>query len=78
MITVKVTFIAGDETLVGTTFLNNQDEKISFIFLHGAGEASKEKLYPVAQRLLNAHIPSFCFDFSGHGESTGELHNSSL
>jgi hypothetical protein len=74
----KIRFNVGDEKLVGQFFLNNLDDAPKILFLHGAGKAKKEKVYSLALRLLNGNISSFCFDFSGHGESTGNLNESSL
>lgn len=49
------------------------------LFLHGAGKATKERCLPLANRLATEYqLPSFAFDFSGHGASTGTLENSSL
>lgn len=52
---------------------------VSTLFLHGAGKATKERALPIATRLASEFgISSMLFDFSGHGESTGELTESSL
>ena len=48
------------------------------IILHGAGQASRQRYYAVAEELLKHDIGVVMFDFSGHGESTGQLRELSL
>ncbi|BBC37081.1 hypothetical protein SGFS_083750 [Streptomyces graminofaciens] len=48
------------------------------VLLHGAGRGSKERLLPLAEEFLARGCHALAFDFSGHGESTGELRESSL
>lgn len=59
--------------LVGT-----EAERPKALFLHGAGQATKERALPLAEELAASGFDSVLFDFSGHGESTGELLTSSL
>lgn len=48
------------------------------LFLHGAGKATKERSLPIAHALADRGIASLGLDFSGHGESSGQLSDSSL
>jgi len=50
----------------------------SVLILHGAGTAHKDRLRPIAEQLAGNGIGAFSFDFSGHGESSGQLAESSL
>ncbi len=48
------------------------------IVLHGAGKSSRS-VFTSLRHSLNAHnIPSVSFDFVGHGETGGDIHDSSL
>ncbi|PWI18810.1 aminoglycoside phosphotransferase [Streptomyces sp. Act143] len=48
------------------------------VLLHGAGNGSKERLVPLAAEFLSRGCGALAFDFSGHGESSGELAELSL
>lgn len=48
------------------------------VVLHGAGTGSKERLLPLVREFVAHGCRGIAFDFSGHGESTGELSESSL
>ena len=48
------------------------------VILHGAGTSKRQRYYPIAEELLKNGIGVVLFDFSGHGESTGELKDLSL
>lgn len=75
----KVSFKVGKENLSGLFFKNETIvNRGNILFLHGAGEAQKDKVFKLASTLLENQISSFAFDFSGHGESSGNLHESSL
>lgn len=75
----KVIFQAGKETIVGTVLGNNTIQPPDFIFLHGAGKSNKERVRGFLDEPSFKIIPSIItFDFSGHGESTGTLKESSL
>jgi hypothetical protein len=41
-------------------------------FADGAGPADRERIGYLAEHLVSRGFSAFCFDFSGHGESTGE------
>lgn len=48
------------------------------VVLHGAGTGSMERLRPLVREFVARGCRSVAFDFSGHGESTGELGELSL
>ncbi|MET9669385.1 alpha/beta fold hydrolase [Streptomyces sp. NPDC006475] len=48
------------------------------VILHGAGAGDKERHLPFAEDFAAHGHPAVALDFSGHGESTGELVNLSL
>ncbi|WP_323180639.1 MULTISPECIES: alpha/beta fold hydrolase [unclassified Streptomyces] len=48
------------------------------VLLHGAGNGSKERLLPLLDDFAARSCAGLAFDFSGHGESTGELGELSL
>ncbi len=48
------------------------------VLLHGAGNGSKERLVPLLAEFVARGCQGLAFDFSGHGESTGELRELSL
>lgn len=72
-------FESAGESLAGSFILAEEDVRPTLLFLHGAGKATKERALPLAIRLAELHrLSSFTFDFSGHGESTGDIGASSL
>ncbi len=71
-------FNAGQETLAGNIFAPASGDKPQILFMHGAGSSKKERYTWLAEKLLAQNIASLTFDFSGHGESTGLLAESSL
>jgi pimeloyl-ACP methyl ester carboxylesterase len=71
--------LAGDERLAARFVFADDSIQPQLLFLHGAGKATKERGQPLAQYLAEKkNISSLLFDFSGHGESTGTLAESSL
>ncbi|MEU9169256.1 alpha/beta fold hydrolase [Streptomyces sp. NPDC048420] len=50
----------------------------SAVLLHGAGNGSKERLLPLLDEFVAHGCHALAFDFSGHGESSGELAELSL
>lgn len=74
-----VTFSYGADTLEGIFDLTSPEIKnVNTLFLHGAGNATKERMGYLARGLVNRGVSSFRFDFSGAGKSTGEMKDSSL
>lgn len=53
-------------------------ETATVVLLHGAGNGSKERLLPLLAEFVSRGCRGLAFDFSGHGESTGELRELSL
>ncbi|GAA2139079.1 hypothetical protein GCM10009760_20890 [Kitasatospora kazusensis] len=43
------------------------------VIMHGAGAGSKQRNLPLAREFAEAGFHALAFDFSGHGQSTGEL-----
>ncbi|MFF7755822.1 alpha/beta fold hydrolase [Streptomyces sp. NPDC007971] len=52
--------------------------RATVVLLHGAGTGSKERLLPLLAEFAAHGCLALAFDFSGHGESTGELSELSL
>ncbi|MFH0520233.1 alpha/beta fold hydrolase [Streptomyces sp. M41] len=48
------------------------------VLLHGAGNGTKDRLLPLLTEFVSRGCRGLAFDFSGHGESTGELRELSL
>ncbi|MET9787844.1 alpha/beta fold hydrolase [Streptomyces canus] len=51
---------------------------VTAVLLHGAGRGSKERLLPLLDEFVAHGCRALAFDFSGHGESSGELAELSL
>ncbi|MFL5994537.1 MAG: alpha/beta fold hydrolase [Streptomyces sp.] len=51
---------------------------VTAVLLHGAGRGSKERLLPLLDEFAAHGCRALAFDFSGHGESSGELAELSL
>lgn len=51
---------------------------VTAVVLHGAGNSSMERLLPLVKEFVAHGCRGVAFDFSGHGESTGRLSESSL
>jgi alpha-beta hydrolase superfamily lysophospholipase len=72
------TFTADGETLAYSHYVAAASPHETVLSLHGAGPAGRERIGYLAQHLVSRGSGAFCFDFSGHGESTGKLQESSL
>ena len=53
-------------------------DKISTIVLHGAGKSSRATFLRLRQHLYRHGIPSVSFDFVGHGETDGDIKETTL
>lgn len=73
----RFTFVAGSETLAAVSY-TKWEELPHVLSLHGAGPATKERVKYLAPLFLEKGFSMLAFDFSGHGESTGSLNESSL
>jgi uncharacterized protein len=71
-------FQADGETLAYSHYVPHQEPREVALSLHGAGPAGRERIGYLAEHLASRGSSLFCFDFSGHGESTGHLAESSL
>ena len=75
----KITFAAGKENIIGEILGKDEGKLSNFIYFHGAGRSAKERAKEFFDESLFNTVPSIVtFDFSGHGERTGELKHSSL
>jgi pimeloyl-ACP methyl ester carboxylesterase len=71
-------FPADGETLAYSLYAPLREPREVALSLHGAGPAGRERIGYLAEHLASAGSSLFCFDFSGHGESSGHLAESSL
>lgn len=68
----------GQEVLEVFTIRGDENSP-RFFFLHGGGTTScKELMHYIARPFLEKNIGMVSFDFSGHGQSSGELKKGSL
>lgn len=75
----EINFQAGKENIIGKILGKNPEKLSNFILFHGAGKSTKERAKEFFGESLFDVVPSIVtFDFSGHGESTGELKKGSL
>ena len=65
-----------DRSLIAEVF--GHSKNINILFLHGAGAGNKERGKLLLQLLEHKGINSCTFDFWGHGETGGNLTDSSL
>lgn len=56
----------------------SEDGAADVLTLHGAGETGRQRVRYLRERLLAEGISSCCFDFIGHGETGGDIKNTSL
>lgn len=75
---IDLSFTVGEEVLSAHVITDDLGTRPRLLFLHGAGRSNKERARPLALELAGQGVSSFGFDFSGHGESSGELGRSSL
>ncbi|MGW2930330.1 alpha/beta hydrolase [Streptomyces sp. NPDC001156] len=68
-----------DERLSGVCADNGgHPDAATAVLLHGAGNGSSQRLLPLLEEFVARGCRGLAFDFSGHGESTGRLAESSL
>lgn len=53
-------------------------KKNNVAILHGAGTSNRKRYYALAEAILHRGVGVILFDFSGHGDSTGDLRDLSL
>ncbi|RZU25262.1 hypothetical protein EV567_0748 [Streptomyces sp. BK239] len=68
----------GGERLSGVQAGGGPGAAATVVLLHGAGDSSAARLLPLVGEFAAHGCRSLAFDFSGHGESSGELRESSL
>jgi fermentation-respiration switch protein FrsA (DUF1100 family) len=79
MRTEECTFNVDNERLMATKVYASSEEAPNVISFHGTGStASRGSIRYILDYLAGHGISSLCFDFSGHGESTGKLEQSTL
>ena len=66
----------GASSLAGDILSNNAAADV--VVLHGAGKSSRHRFYSIRERLLAHGISSLAFDMIGHGDTGGNLSESSL
>jgi pimeloyl-ACP methyl ester carboxylesterase len=74
----EIQFEAGNEVLKGTLDLASPNAKPTVLSLHGAGPSNRVRAAYITERLCGLGVSSFRFDFSGHGDSSGTMAESSL
>ena len=75
----EIHFNAGTENIVGELLGNKPDELSDFVYFHGAGKSTRNRAKSFFDESVFTVVPNIVtFDFSGHGESSGELSSSSL
>ena len=78
MISTDFTFQVGISFLKGTIDKPNPKTPVRWLSLHGAGTAHRGLVSYIAEHLASKEQALMRFDFSGHGESSGTLKESSL
>lgn len=68
----------GDVLSCVSTAPEGPERALTAVVLHGAGTADKERSVALMEDFGAAGCPSLALDFSGHGESSGELPELSL
>ncbi|GHH30996.1 alpha/beta hydrolase [Streptomyces lanatus] len=69
---------AHDGELLSGVYGGDADAQATVVLLHGAGIGTKDRLLPLLAEFVSRGRRGIAFDFSGHGESTGELRELSL
>ncbi len=63
-----------NETIVCEYLIRNEN----VVILHGAGKSGRDRYYDFADNIMRRGYGVVLFDFSGHGDSSGQLGQSSL
>ncbi|MGJ7503649.1 alpha/beta hydrolase [Variovorax sp. ZT5P49] len=69
---------SGAQALRGTITNNPTGDAPCVLALHGGGQSSRRGIQYLLAGLARGGVASASFDFSGHGESSGQLEGSSL
>jgi pimeloyl-ACP methyl ester carboxylesterase len=71
--------VAGGQTLAATRVLAGNGAPPSVISFHGTGATThRSRIRYILDDLASRDISSACFDFSGHGESSGSVEDATL
>lgn len=75
----ETSFIINQEN-IATSMLYKDDINLhpQFYFFHGGGLSDKERCLPIMPPIIDSGINVLTLDFSGHGDSSGDLKKSSL
>lgn len=77
--TEECVFQIGNESLAATKVFAASDRPPEVIAFHGTGAtANRGKIRYVLDYLAGHGLSSLCFDFSGHGNSTGKMEQATL
>jgi pimeloyl-ACP methyl ester carboxylesterase len=71
-------FKSGSDTIAFSRYSAVPREGSTLVSLHGAGPAGRERIDYICRHLQGRAVSSFSFDFTGHGQSSGQLSESSL
>jgi alpha-beta hydrolase superfamily lysophospholipase len=74
----EIEFSVDGETIRGTLDIADGVPKPTVLSLHGAGPSNRARAGYITEFLALRGVSSVRFDFSGHGESSGQLKGSSL
>jgi uncharacterized protein len=74
----KISYNVNNEKISGVLSRVDEKDDVNFLIMHGAGNSGKERTAYLSDSLNNHGISTFRFDFSGHGESSGDIKKSSL
>lgn len=79
MITEELFFPAGEHMLAATEVLTDDDRPPRIVYLHGLGQtATRHGIRYLLDDLAESGYGSLTFEFSGNGDSTGVLEESTL
>ena len=76
MKTDRFTVDSDGHTLVGDC--TSSPVSMRLLCLHGAGTSDRKRFDPLRNILIDKSLNSYAFDFTGHGETGGDLFSSSL
>lgn len=78
---LQTTYITVDGVALYTAYLpapHPRDDGLTAVLMHGAGQASSERFYGLAEQFAAAGVSVVLLDFLGHGKTGGDLSENSL
>lgn len=72
----ELALAVGAETLAADLLRSRPGQQVHTLVLHGAGQADRQRQWPLRQALAARGRASAAIDFSGHGQSSALLPNS--